>query len=436
VVVKISIDAVERNWSDQGATFLVTDPEGIIFITTHEEWRFKTFHPLAPDVLNRLRDSRRYPNTSLAPIPVVEEQGIDRGTIIRLHLGRQDARAQTFLQQEASMADAGWKVYVLSELKSVEARVLFTLMSITAMAALALLTMLLYWQRQKQVADRQRFIEENRRMLEDANEKLEMRVVERTAALTDINVQLRQEIQERRRTEEELRHTRRELIHAAKLAALGQMSTVITHELNQPLAAIRTYTDNGLQLLTKGRLEDVGWNLDQIRELTERMGQLAMQLKIFARKSSGRLHRVPLHGVIDGAMEVMAPIISKSGVHLTIDLPQDLEGVRANAVLLQQVLVNLLANSLQAVADQEEKRVTLSVRRDEDTVLLRVTDNGPGIDPALVRRIFEPFYTTKDPGKGLGLGLTITARIMEDMGGRIRVVHTGFGACFEITLNT
>jgi two-component system C4-dicarboxylate transport sensor histidine kinase DctB len=214
------------------------------------------------------------------------------------------------------------------------------------------------------------------------------------------------------------------------------MSTVITHELNQPLAAIRTYTDNGLQLLTKGRLEDVGWNLDQIRELTERMGQLAMQLKIFARKSSGRLHRVPLHGVIDGAMEVMAPIISKSGVHLTIDLPQDLEGVRANAVLLQQVLVNLLANSLQAVADQEEKRVTLSVRRDEDTVLLRVTDNGPGIDPALVRRIFEPFYTTKDPGKGLGLGLTITARIMEDMGGRIRVVHTGFGACFEITLNT
>lgn len=435
VVVKIRIDAVERNWSDQGATFLVADPEGIIFITTHEEWRFKTFHPLAPDVLNRLRKSRRYPNASLAPIPVVEEQGVDRGTIIRLHVG-QDARAQTFLQQEASMADAGWKVYVLSEFKSVETRILFTLMSTAAMAGLALLTMLLYWQRQKQVADRQRFIEENRRMLEDANEKLEIRVAERTAALTDINVQLRQEIQERRRTEEELRNTRRELIHAAKLAALGQMSTVITHELNQPLAAIRTYTDNGVQLLAKGRLDDVGWNLDQIRELTERMGQLAMQLKIFARKSSGRLHLVPLHGVIDGAMEVMSPIISKSGVHLAIDLPQDLEGVRANAVLLQQVLVNLLSNSLQAVADQEEKQVTLSVHREGDKVLLRVADNGPGIDPALVRRIFEPFYTTKDPGKGLGLGLTISARIMEDMGGRIRVIHTGLGACFEITLNT
>jgi two-component system C4-dicarboxylate transport sensor histidine kinase DctB len=165
------------------------------------------------------------------------------------------------------------------------------------------------------------------------------------------------------------------------------------------------------------------------------MGQLAMQLKIFARKSSGRLNLVPLHGVIDGAMEVMSPIISKSGVQLKIDMPSDLEGVRANAVLLQQVLVNLLSNSLQAVADQEEKRMEISVSREEDKVLLKVQDNGPGIDPALVRRIFEPFYTTKDPGKGLGLGLTISARIMEDMGGKIRVVHTGIGACFELTLN-
>jgi two-component system C4-dicarboxylate transport sensor histidine kinase DctB len=165
------------------------------------------------------------------------------------------------------------------------------------------------------------------------------------------------------------------------------------------------------------------------------MGGLAMQLKIFARKSSGKLNIVPLHGVIDGAMEMMAPIISKSGVKLSIDMPQELEGVRANAVLLQQVLVNLISNSVQAVADQEEKEVSIEVSREDDKVLLRVQDNGPGIDPAMGRRIFEPFFTTKDPGKGLGLGLTISARIMEDMGGRIRLVHTGYGACFEITLN-
>jgi two-component system C4-dicarboxylate transport sensor histidine kinase DctB len=434
VVIKIKIDLVEQNWSDQGATFLVVDPDGVIFITTQEEWRFKAFRPLAPEVLKRLGETQRYPNTSLATIPLLEEKVVERGKIIKLAMPKKD-KVKTFLQQEASMEQAGWKVYVLSEFKPVETKVILTLMSIVGVGGLVVLSMLLYWQHQQQVADRQRYAEDNRKMLEDANEKLEIRVAERTAALTDTNLQLRQEVQERRRTEEELRKTRRELIHAAKLAALGQMSTVITHELNQPLAAIRTYTDNAVQLLAKGRQGDVGWNLEQIRELTERMGQLAMQLKIFARKSSGRLNLVPLHGVIDGAMEVMSPIISKSGVQLKIDMPSDLEGVRANAVLLQQVLVNLLSNSLQAVADQEEKRMEISVSREEDKVLLKVQDNGPGIDPALVRRIFEPFYTTKDPGKGLGLGLTISARIMEDMGGKIRVVHTGIGACFELTLN-
>jgi len=435
VVIKINIDSIEENWSDQNANFLVVDPDGVIFITTKEEWRFKTMRPLDPVVVKRLAETMRYPNASLEPIKLVEEQKVVQGKLIKLML-EDEGKVKTFLQQEAAMPQAGWQVYTLSEFKPVETRVILTLMSIVGVGGLAALTMLLYWQHQQQVAERQLFVENNRRMLEEANEKLEIRVAKRTAALTSSNEQLRQEIQERQKTEEELRKTRRELIHAAKLAALGQMSTVITHELNQPLAAIRSYTDNAVQFLAKGRADNVEWNLEQIKELTERMGQLAMQLKIFARKSSGKLNVVPLHGVLDGAMEVMAPVISKSGVKLTINMPPDLEGVRANAVLLQQVLVNLLANSLQAVADQENKEIRIDVSREEDKVLLRVEDNGPGIDPAMARRIFEPFYTTKDPGKGLGLGLTISARIMEDMGGRIRVVHTGYGACFEITLNT
>ncbi|MDD2464073.1 MAG: ATP-binding protein [Desulfobulbus sp.] len=435
VVIKINIDSIEENWSDQSANFLVVDPDGVIFITTQEQWRFRTMRPLDSQILKRLAETQRYPQASLEPIKLIEEQKVDQGKVVKL-LMENEGKVKTFLQQETTMNQAGWQIYALSEFKPVETKVILTLMSIVGMSGLAVLTMLLYWQHQQQVAERQRFVEDNRRMLEEANEKLEIRVAERTAALTNTNVQLRQQVHERQKTEEELRKTRRELIHAAKLAALGQMSTVITHELNQPLAAIRTYTDNAVQLLAKGRQEDVNWNLEQIKELTERMGQLAMQLKIFARKSSGKLNMVPLHGVLDGAMEVMAPIISKSGVRLTINMPVELEGVRANVVLLQQVLVNLLSNSLQAVAEQEEKQVGISVSREDDKILLRVQDTGPGIDPALARRIFEPFYTTKDPGKGLGLGLTISARIMEDMGGRIRVVQTGHGACFEISLNT
>ena len=434
VVIKINIDSIEENWSDQKADFLVVDPDGVIFITTREQWRFHTLGPLDPQVMKRLAETQRYPNASLEPMLLIEQQQVAQGKVIQLQL-EETKRGKSYLLQEAAMDQAGWQVYILSEFKPVETKVIFTLISIVGASGLAALTILLYWQHQQQVAERQKFVEDNRRMLQEANEQLEIRVVERTAALTETNDQLRQEIAERQKTEEELRKTRRELIHAAKLAALGQMSTVITHELNQPLAAIRSYTDNAGQFLAKNRLDNVEWNLEQIKELTERMGGLAMQLKIFARKSSGKLNIVPLHGVIDGAMEMMTPILSKSGVKLSIDMPQKLEGVRANAVLLQQVLVNLISNSMQAVAEQEEKEVRIEVSREEDKVLLRVQDNGPGIDPAMGRRIFEPFFTTKDPGKGLGLGLTISARIMEDMGGRIRLVHTGYGACFEITLN-
>ncbi|MBM9612723.1 sensor histidine kinase [Desulfobulbus rhabdoformis] len=434
VVIKIKIDSIEENWSDQKADFLVVDPDGVIFITTREPWRFRTMGSLDPQVKKRLAETQRYPNASLLPLNLVEQHRVEQGKVIQLKL-EESGKIKSFLLQEAAMDQAGWKVYALSKFKPVETQVIYTLISIVGAAGLAALTILLYWQHQQQVAERQKFIEDNRRMLQEANEQLEIRVVERTAALTETNDQLRQEIAERQKTEEELRKTRRELIHAAKLAALGQMSTVITHELNQPLAAIRSYTDNAVQFLAKNRIDNVEWNLEQIKELTERMGGLAMQLKIFARKSSGKLNIVPLHGVLDGAMEMMAPVLAKSGVKLSIDMPQELEGVRANAVLLQQVLVNLISNAIQAVAEQDKKKVSIEVVREEDTVLLRVQDNGPGIDPAMGRRIFEPFFTTKDPGKGLGLGLTISARIMEDMGGRIRLVHTGVGACFEITLN-
>ena len=118
------------------------------------------------------------------------------------------------------------------------------------------------------------------------------------------------------------------MIHAAKLAVLGQMSAGINHELNQPLAAIRSYTDNGKQFLQKGRLEDAMWNLEQIGELTERMAQIGVQLKLFSRKSSGMIVVVPLHGVIDGALEILKPSLKKESVELTIDIqPDNLEGI-------------------------------------------------------------------------------------------------------------
>ncbi len=224
------------------------------------------------------------------------------------------------------------------------------------------------------------------------------------------------------------------MIHAAKLAALGQMSAGINHELNQPLAAIRSYADNGKQFLEKGRLEEAMWNLEQIGELTERMAKIGGQLRMFSRKSSGQMTVVPLHGVIDGALEIVRPSIKKSAAVVEVALhPEHLE-VKANNVLLQQVLVNLINNAIQSMETMPEKKITIFAREEGEMVNITITDTGPGISADHLPHIFDPFYTTKKAGQGLGLGLTISDRILHDMNGKISARTTEQGACFSIFL--
>jgi two-component system C4-dicarboxylate transport sensor histidine kinase DctB len=212
------------------------------------------------------------------------------------------------------------------------------------------------------------------------------------------------------------------------------MSAGINHELNQPLAAIRSYTDNGKQFLQKGRSEDAMWNLEQISELTERMAQIGNQLKLFSRKSSGTIVVVPLHGVIDGALEILKPSLDKQKVELSIHIQPDNLQVHANHVLLQQVLVNLISNAMQAIEGQERKTISIDCKVVEDRVIIAVQDNGPGVLAENINEIFEPFFTTKKSGQGLGLGLTISDRIVRDFGGQISLVPSREGARFELSL--
>ncbi len=432
VVIKISIDQVERNWGHENDIFLVTDPDGVIFITTRASWRFRTLEPLAAEVRQRIKTSRRYPGAELTPLAIEGEEECSHGRVITLV--EPGAGRRSFLQQSVFMPQAGWRVMVLSDTAGMEKRVVRAQVGAGVLFATGVMLLLLVWQRRQRLAERYRFEEQNRHLLEQANEDLERRVRERTAELTESNRQLRREIVERRQAEEKLRHTRRELIHAAKLAALGQMSAGINHELNQPLAAIRTYADNAIQFLGQGRPDNALWNLEQIGELTERMARIGAQLKIFARRSSGRMEDVPLHGVIDGALEILTPAIRRDSVRVEVRLtPEEIQG-RADSVLLQQVLVNLIGNAIQAVAGQERKEILIRGEEEGARVVLRVRDSGPGIAPAHMARIFEPFYTTKEPGQGLGLGLAISQRIIRQMQGSIRVVPGGEGACFEISL--
>ena len=438
VVVKINIDKVEHNWGHRDETFLVTDPDGVIFLSTNPAWRFQTLHPLSPEVKARIEQSRRYPNSRLTPVPVLATKPTDAGTLLTL---LESGRKKEYLQQSQTMPQAGWQVHILSDTKHVRLLVRRTLIGTAAAFILVVLLVLMYRQQRLRLLEQRRHEEESRSMLEQVNVDLERRVDERTSALRAANSQLRLEIDDRRRAEEKLRHARKELIHTAKLAAIGQMATGINHELNQPLAAIRAYGANGRELLIKGRIEEAIANFDRIAELTERMAGIGSQLKIFSRKSRGILGSLPLQGVVDGALEILMPMLGKTGIKIDIDLdPPDIR-VWANSLLLQQALVNLITNGVHAVQGQEHKQnqktpiVAVTGRFFEDMVRVEVRDNGPGIGVADREMVFDPFYTTKPSGQGLGLGLTITRRIIEEMDGHIYLEEGGAFTTFVLLLH-
>lgn len=262
--------------------------------------------------------------------------------------------------------------------------------------------------------------------LRDATEALECRVQERTKDLVETNARLMQEMTQHR-------NTQNELIQTAKLAVLGQLSAGINHELNQPLTAIRNYADNGLAFLERGKLDTVQNNLKEISGLTGRMAKIIHPLKEFSRKSMNCIEPVSLKQIRDGVMSVMYGRFEKEQVQVSWPTNVDQVWVMADRLRLEQVFVNLLTNALQAVEGLNHKIIQVDVESSAKETLIRVRDNGPGVtDPD---RVFEPFYTTKTSGQGIGLGLPISQRIIESFFGELSVRnHAQGGAEFLIRL--
>ncbi|WP_151704969.1 PAS domain S-box protein [Nitrincola alkalilacustris] len=267
---------------------------------------------------------------------------------------------------------------------------------------------------------------EYEQQLKNAREDLEFRVQERTADLSRANSKLLEEMALHSRTQNEL-------IQTAKLAVLGQLSAGINHELNQPLTAIRNYADNASAFLQRSKYDVVASNLHEISGLTERMAKIIHPLKEFARKSSGQIEIVSIRAVRDGAMSVMYGRLDKEEV--TVVWPQNLDElyVRGDTLRLEQVFVNLLSNALQAMTGQAEKRIEIDASLTQDRVTLTLRDLGPGLEEP--GKVFEPFYTTKKAGQGLGLGLSISHRIIESLQGRLSAGnHPDGGAVFTLEL--
>ncbi len=271
--------------------------------------------------------------------------------------------------------------------------------------------------------------------LRKAHEKLEHKIAERTAELVVTNNTLVEKIKVLKTTENILRESRDNAVQAGKLAVLGQMSAGVSHEINQPLTAVHTFTDNAINYLELGRVPEALANLEDISRMTDRIGSIVSEITVFSRKSPAEKQAVNMIDAINHACTLVEPQRCQLDALLDVRPFQETLQVWADGVRFEQVLVNLLRNSLDAVSAQSDKRITVTVTRREPEVYIVINDTGTGIAEEVIPHLFESFVTTKPSGQGLGLGLAISHMIITELGGKLTARNSDAGGAeFTIVL--
>lgn len=285
------------------------------------------------------------------------------------------------------------------------------------------------------ILQRRRAMLEQLEIRDWSQRELERQVRLRTADLMSTNLRLAQEITERSRTEDALRSAQAELVQTSKLAALGQMSTGIAHEINQPLTAIRSYAENALKFIARGNEETATRNLQRISELTDRMGRITNNLKTFSRRPEQDNHPVDVPKQVQTAIDLVLETGRAGVTDIALSHDEHVRPVIAEANQLTQVFINLINNAADACQNISAPKIEISITEREDRVLVKVNDNGHGILPENLPKLFDPFFTTKPFGDGLGLGLSICYGIIRSFGGTIRAENRpNGGSSFIIEL--
>ncbi|MGO6727083.1 ATP-binding protein [Rhizobium ruizarguesonis] len=427
VVVKVEFDDVEADWNASGTPSYVVDERGIVLITSLPSWRFMTIGRIAEDRLTPIRESLQFGDAPLQPLPLDMVRNLGDGLDVVEIVMPGDAGKTRFLDVATSVPATGWHLQHLVALgPSVdagirEARMLALLILLPLLAGAAFLL------RRRHVITLRISSEQQ------AREELERRVVERTLDLSQARDRLQAEIIGHKSTEQKLQAVQQDLVQANRLAILGQVAAGVAHEINQPVATIRAYADNARTFLDRGQTAPAGENLESIAALTERIGSITEELKTFARKGRGSAEPTGLKDVIEGAVMLLRSRFAGRMDTLDIDLPPPDLQVMGNRIRLEQVLINLLQNALEAVAPKAgEGRVEVTTSTDAGMVTVTVADNGPGIPPEIRKGLFTPFNTSKE--SGLGLGLVISKDIVGDYGGRMEVASDGGGTRFTVQL--
>lgn len=396
IVVGVDLSKFERSWSVIADAVAVADSEGRVILATEPRWRGYTMEDAlavrsAPSAIQRALQA----TTDWANEPPDAYVG-----------------GEAVMRIDARVPFRGWRIVSFSTYDSIRERVnavlALEIMGIAILVALA-------------------FYQLSRRA------RLQSRRFQRESAeLRQLNTRLSREIAEREKAQKDLAVAEQTLAQSSKLAALGEMSAAVSHELNQPLAAMKTYLAGARLLLQRTRVEEALSSFQRIDDLIERMGAITRQLKSYARKGGEAFEPVDLRACISSALTMMEPQLRTRAVRITRSVPKSPVMVMADRIRLEQVIINLLRNALDATREVRDPQIEILLATGE-AAILSVRDNGQGI--ADLDKLFEPFWTTKKPGDGVGLGLAISSGIVNDLGGRLTARNAeGGGAVFEMQI--
>ncbi|WP_444455730.1 sensor histidine kinase [Rhodobacter capsulatus] len=397
IVVGADLARYERAWAGISDAVAVLDSSGKIVLATEPRWRGLT--------MEEALAARSAPSAIERALQATADWANDPPDAWVL--------GQAVMRTEARVPFRGWRMVAYTPYSSVRDRV-NAVIALEIMGFAILLALGFY--------------------LISRRAKVQSAVYRRESAeLRALNARLSREIAERERVQKDLSLAEQTLEQSSKLAVLGEMSAAVSHELNQPLAAMKTYLAGAKLLLQRERVPEALSSFQRIDDLIERMGAITRQLKSYARKGGDAVEPVDLRAALSSALAMMEPQLKARTVKIVRNLPRGPVMVQADRIRLEQVFINLFRNALDATKGLRAPRIEITLVSADEMAVLTLSDNGPGITD--LEKLFEPFWTTKKPGEGTGLGLAISSSIIGDFGGRLtaRNGETG-GAVFEVQL--
>lgn len=399
IAIKSDLAPLQESWQASGENILLANADGVVLLASEPDWRYRTLRALDPEQTTRIVASRQFANEPMQPLGwSVDER--DRTA---------EVNGEAFLYLKSANLPNSWSLHFLVPLNQAVTSAWLVTGSFIMLAMLSFIAF--QFSRARRIGVALQKSEQEEALLRQANDKLAI------------------EVEERRLAELNLKKTQDELARAGRLAALGQLASSVTHELGQPIAAMRN------QLAAAEMTQGASTLNDKMQGLVARMENITRQLKFFSRKGRDQFETLDMREILGAALELMEANIQRADAKVEFVSPDEPLELYGNKLRLEQVATNIFRNALDAVEDMEVRKVRVSMGGTADSVWFEVSDSGHGLGSQTFEDLREPFATSRESGKGMGLGLTISAGIVTDHGGAITAEdHADGGAVFLVTL--